>query len=361
MDRKTTVDAVVRALRQVNLQGSIFGQSVAIRLGLSESDIEALEMLIDAGAETAGRLADRMGLSTGAVTRLIDRLEQAGYVRRVADPADRRRVVVEVVPERLADVKPLLERVGRASESEISRYTDAQLELIGDFLSKMADLTRAEAASIRVPDADAGHAPMHAEHAAPLGGLQRARLLFRSGTSGLDLDAEPDIGELYRARFEGAVPQVRVREGTVSVQYRGLLDWRRRSATMTVNSSIPWDVEIQGGSSKLNADLENLDLRSFTLNGGANQIRVHLGRPKGTVALRLIGGASDLRVDRPAGVAVRASVVGGISRLEFDGRKQGAHGGVVSVESAGFATAVDRYSIELVGGASQVVIAERGA
>ena len=96
---RDTIDSVLRSLRRVNLQGSLFGQTVAIRFGLSESDIEALEVLIDSGAATAGRLSDLMGLTTGAVTRVIDRLEQAGYVRRVPDPTDRRRVIVEIVPE----------------------------------------------------------------------------------------------------------------------------------------------------------------------------------------------------------------------------------------------------------------------
>ncbi|MGZ9160971.1 MAG: MarR family winged helix-turn-helix transcriptional regulator, partial [Candidatus Limnocylindrales bacterium] len=87
---RESIDSVLRSLRRVNLQGSLFGQTVAIRFGLSESDIEALEVLIDSGAATAGRLSDLMGLTTGAVTRVIDRLEQAGYVRRVPDPTDRR-------------------------------------------------------------------------------------------------------------------------------------------------------------------------------------------------------------------------------------------------------------------------------
>ena len=102
---RETIDSVIRSLRRVNLQGSFFGQTVAIRFGLSESDVEALEVLIDTGAATAGRLSELMGLSTGAVTRVIDRLEQAGYVRRVTDPTDRRRVVVEFVPEKMAEME----------------------------------------------------------------------------------------------------------------------------------------------------------------------------------------------------------------------------------------------------------------
>src|SRR6476659_4050542 len=115
MDKRQSIESVVRSLRRVNLQGSIFGQSVAIRMGLSESDIDALELLIDSGAATAGKLSELMGLTSGAVTRVIDRLEHAGYVRRTADPADRRRVVVEVVPERVATVQSLLASLERAS------------------------------------------------------------------------------------------------------------------------------------------------------------------------------------------------------------------------------------------------------
>src|SRR6187200_3244462 len=102
---RDNIDSVLRALRRVNLQGSFFGQTVAIRFGLSESDVEALSVLLDSGAATAGRLSELMGLTSGAVTRVIDRLEQAGYVRRVPDPADRRRVIVELIPEKMAAVQ----------------------------------------------------------------------------------------------------------------------------------------------------------------------------------------------------------------------------------------------------------------
>ena len=106
----------------MNLQGSFLGQTVAIRFGLSESDVEALEVLIDTGAATAGRLSELMGLTTGAVTRVIDRLEQAGYVRRVPDPADRRRVIVELVPEKLAAVEASMASFGEKSATEMGRY-----------------------------------------------------------------------------------------------------------------------------------------------------------------------------------------------------------------------------------------------
>src|SRR6185436_13668257 len=117
--KRDSIDSVIRSLRRVNLQGSFFGQTVAIRFGLSESDVDALELLIDTGAATAGRLAELMGLTTGAVTRVIDRLERAGYVRRVPDPTDRRRVIVELVPEKMAAVEATMARFGEKSAVEL--------------------------------------------------------------------------------------------------------------------------------------------------------------------------------------------------------------------------------------------------
>src|SRR5258706_12407476 len=120
---RDNIDSVPRALRRVNLQGSFFGQTVAIRFGLSESDIETLEALIDMGASTAGRLSELTGLTSGAVTRVIDRLEQAGVVPRVADPTDRRRVIVEAVPEKGAPLPAPLHPGGGAAAGQDRRHT----------------------------------------------------------------------------------------------------------------------------------------------------------------------------------------------------------------------------------------------
>src|SRR4029077_18366962 len=98
------------------------------------SDVEALELLLDTGVATAGRLSELMGLSSGAVTRVIDRLEQAGYVRRGPDSADRRRVVVELVPEKMEAMEAAMSHYGDKSAAEMKRYSDAELSVINDFL-----------------------------------------------------------------------------------------------------------------------------------------------------------------------------------------------------------------------------------
>jgi DNA-binding MarR family transcriptional regulator len=355
---RQTVDGVLRALRRTNLRASVFGQSIAIRLGLSDSDVEALETLIDSGAATAGRLAELMGLTTGAVTRLIDRLEQAGYVRRVGDPSDRRRVIVEVVPDRAAAIEAMFGSLGRATADEVARYTDAQLELIGDFLTRMAEVTREEAERLRETEAETDGGPTRGQHAAPVGDLSEARLLFRSGASILALEGDPDVGGLYRARFEGAVPRVTVREGTVSIQYRGW-GWRGRpKAEIALNPTVGWRLEVQGGASSLTGRLEAIRLLGVEVTGGASALDLAVGRPIGRVPIRVTGGASKLRVVRPAGAAVHVQITGGVGRIEVDGRRLAAAGGATALDSPGAEGATDRYDVEIVGGAGRLTIEE---
>jgi DNA-binding MarR family transcriptional regulator len=361
MESRSTAEGLFRALRRVNIQGSIFGQTVAIRLGLSESDIDALELLIDSGAATAGKLSEVMGLTTGAVTRVIDRLEQAGYVRRVTDPADRRRVVIEVVPERVAGVETLLDSVERAAASEVGRYTQDQIEVINGFLARMAELTQAESVRLRTtPEADDTEPAGSGVHSAPLGGLTSARLSIRSGAQDIRLRPGRHPLDLYRAQFEGATPQVRLRDGRVLVQYKGMaFDWRKRAATIGLNTTIPWSIDMVGGIGRLEADLREVDLRAFELTGGTERIQLELGQPVGAVRARVVGGARTIRLERPAGTPVRLELNGGSGEVELDGTKLGAKGGQTTVESRGFANATNRFLLEVVGGSKSISIVER--
>jgi DNA-binding MarR family transcriptional regulator len=357
---RDNINQVLRSLRRVNLQGSFFGQTVAIRFGLSESDIQTLEALIEMGASTAGRLSDLTGLTSGAVTRVIDRLEQGGYARRVPDPADRRRVIVEVIPEKVAAVQSALNRIGAASADEIGRYTDAQLELIGGFLTRMEQITREEATSLRENPESIAETEGPSEHSAPLGGLTAARLHVRSGVSRLQIRAGVADAELYRARFEGATPQVRLRDGRVVVHYRGIpFDWRRRSAAFALNPAIPWTLEVVGGVGRLEADLRTIDLARFELTGGSDRVQLELGRPRDEVGIRIVGGTTSLRVERPADAAIRLRVVGGSRKVELDGMQIGHRGGEASVETPGWSNASDRFAVEVVGGSKSIEIVPR--
>src|SRR5688500_3670569 len=94
-------------LRKITAQSVLISDLVATRVGLNSTDLECLDLLYLAGATTAGTLAKRTGLTTGATTAVIDRLERAGFVRRRRDADDRRKVLVEVIPSSAERIMPL--------------------------------------------------------------------------------------------------------------------------------------------------------------------------------------------------------------------------------------------------------------
>src|SRR6476659_9033510 len=92
------------AARRSSAQGLMFSQAVAHSVGISSSDLECLDFLNLEGRVTAGRLAEVTGLTTGAITVVVDRLEKAGFVRRERDEADRRKVFIATLPENVARI-----------------------------------------------------------------------------------------------------------------------------------------------------------------------------------------------------------------------------------------------------------------
>lgn len=214
---------------------------------------------------------------------------------------------MEPVAEKVDGVRELIDTVASAAAREIGRYSPEQLEVINDFLERMAETTRTERERLR----DAGPATDGGDYTAPLGALREARLLFRSGTPDLTLNDDAGTAALYRARFEGAVPQVPVRDGVVSVQYRGgLFDFRTRRAYLALSSAVDWAIDVRGGAAHVRGDLTNIRLRSLEVSGGASKLDLTLGAPAGVVPIRVSGGASDVRLMRPAGAAVRLLVQG---------------------------------------------------
>jgi DNA-binding MarR family transcriptional regulator len=105
--RAALMEELEHAVRRSSAQGVIFGQTVASRVGISSSDLECLDFLNLEGRVTAGRLAEVTGLTTGAITGVVDRLEKAGLVRRERDDHDRRKVFIATVPENVAKVADL--------------------------------------------------------------------------------------------------------------------------------------------------------------------------------------------------------------------------------------------------------------
>lgn len=116
---------------------------IADRMGLSGTDHKALDLATRAeGPLTAGRIAQLTGLSTGAVTGVIDRLERAGFVRRVRDTEDRRKVLVEILPVDEAKYAPLFESAMVATEKVLTRFSPAERAAIERYQRELIGLMR---------------------------------------------------------------------------------------------------------------------------------------------------------------------------------------------------------------------------
>jgi len=124
-----------------------YHQAIAGRLGLNMSDHKALDMVCTEGSLTAGQLAERTNLTSGAVTGLVDRLEQAGFVRRERDPHDRRRVIVQP-SSAVQSLTMISDSLGQALAEICVRYTEQELATIVDFMATLTTVLEAETASL---------------------------------------------------------------------------------------------------------------------------------------------------------------------------------------------------------------------
>ncbi len=134
--RAALLQELEHAVRRSSAQGVIFGQTVATTAGISSSDLECLDFIIMGGRVTAGRLAEVTGLTTGAITGVVDRLEKAGFARRERDAIDRRKVFIEAVTENVAKVGRFYEHLQKSMQQHWDTYTDAELKLLLRFASQ---------------------------------------------------------------------------------------------------------------------------------------------------------------------------------------------------------------------------------
>ena len=373
--RDVLASAIVRATADLARSRAAYGEGIAARSGLAPTDVEVLHLLSDDGALTVGRIGELTALTTGATTRLVDRLEQAGFVRRAADPADRRRVSVTLATERAAPVLDAYDRVDDVVRDALATWDDDALAALHGFLLRSIDAYRPDT-SAGVPGVDrvrdqADGAVVESAVGAPIASATAGRLVFVTGAPSVQIAGAVDLGpELYRARFAGAVPSARVRDGSVTIRYPRFawLDWRRRvggqvisasahwkrdTGHIVLNAALPWSIEARRGASAITADMRALRLKSFAVAGGAGSVAVALGRPEGIVRIQLSGGVSDVSVTRPADVAVVLTVAGGYREATLDGSDVWSTG---RIATPGGQAASDRIEVEVSGGASKIVV-----
>ena len=149
MSRDELMAALNRALRNVSGQAVLFSQALAERLGLSSSDLECLDVILLNGPMTAGDIARASGLTSGAITGVIDRLEKAGYVKRQADPDDRRKVMVTALPSIEDRARSATQPMEDANRTLLAGYDDKALALILDFMERSHDAALAVTSKVR--------------------------------------------------------------------------------------------------------------------------------------------------------------------------------------------------------------------
>jgi DNA-binding MarR family transcriptional regulator len=148
--RDDVLSEVADELRLSGVTNDIADQVVADYLGLNRTDARCLDIIERLDGVSAGRLAREAGLSTGAVTTVLDRLERAGYARRVQDPGDRRRVLVELTPAARRELQELYAPLVEATMRQLEGYTTDEVSLVRDFMRDNRRLNEAHAERVRV-------------------------------------------------------------------------------------------------------------------------------------------------------------------------------------------------------------------
>jgi DNA-binding MarR family transcriptional regulator len=142
--RKALLERLALVGREHSDATVLFHSTIAGLLDLHPTDYKTLGILDRRGPQSAGELAEHTGLAPASVTNLIDRLEAKGFVRRVADPEDRRRTMVEAVRSKLTAAETLFASTRKSLGKLFEGYSDRDLAVIADFLERNGARLRQE-------------------------------------------------------------------------------------------------------------------------------------------------------------------------------------------------------------------------
>jgi DNA-binding MarR family transcriptional regulator len=157
--KREIFDELVNEIRRSQTATDRFDQAVADALGLNRTDMRCLDVLEREGSVSAGRLAQATGLTSGAMTTALDRLERIGYVRRVRDASDRRRVLVELTPKAQGEAGRFYREHEVRSELAYQSYSAQQLELLLRFIREGREFNEEQAARLEQQNRDRGGGP----------------------------------------------------------------------------------------------------------------------------------------------------------------------------------------------------------
>ncbi|WP_037674661.1 MarR family winged helix-turn-helix transcriptional regulator [Streptomyces griseus] len=148
--RSRLLDELSSVSRRYMASYALFNQAVADHLGLHPTDLQCLNLLtLEREPVTTGRVAELTGLTTGSATRLVDRLERAGYVVRERDAGDRRRVLVATVPEKIVEFGRMWDRLGGGWVALFDDLDDSELTLLIDHMRRTTEFSAAQVTRLR--------------------------------------------------------------------------------------------------------------------------------------------------------------------------------------------------------------------
>jgi len=145
MSEKTTsrnefITSLVMEIRKFNTSIVILNEGIATKLQLNVTDLRCRELLSQTGPISAGQLSQLTNLTTGAITGVIDRLEKAMLVKRIHDPEDRRKVIIQPLYERDDEITKLFKPLSDSLSNIFNQYNDEELDLLFKFWNEMNEL-----------------------------------------------------------------------------------------------------------------------------------------------------------------------------------------------------------------------------
>jgi DNA-binding MarR family transcriptional regulator len=140
--RQRATTEIRDSLRKLRIQFALLNYRVGSQLELKDVDLDCLDILDAHGPLSPTALARRAGVHPATMTGILDRLEKGGWVVRERDPADRRAVLVRAVRDRYDQLLRLYSGLSRSMNKLLAEYSDADLELIADFMRRTIDAGR---------------------------------------------------------------------------------------------------------------------------------------------------------------------------------------------------------------------------
>lgn len=328
-------------------------EALAERWGLGLTDLKCLDVVAHAETQvTAGALGEALRLSSGAVTQIVARLEKGGWLAREKHPDDKRQVVITIAAARRLELREALEPLaavfGQVTHG-LSADEVAKFRALG---SELASALRREVQRVRSQGAPVDDRELRL----PREKEEALDLVIKGGVSHVEL-GPADAPLLLRALGKYR-PRLRQDANGLTLDHLvgGFRLFRGAPARLELSREVRWRLLVKGGAAGLEGDLSEVPLSGLELTGGVYEVQFRLPPPKGTVPVKISGGAHELKLVRSGPAPVRLHLRGGAHGLAVDSLQLGSVGGELKWQSPEYDAAADRYDVELSGGAHKFAL-----